>query len=329
MAGVGRLFEERDTENARRPSRHAPAPGNSIGGLDVQRLRPQEIVALQRSTGNAAVTALLLQRDAGAPTVATPVQTPSPAPAAPADPAQDAKDLLADKLTTSKDYAAWFLKAREKGFVEFTTGLALKPEDQMEKLKDGKKVLAVDPNDTAVIPALLTMYDVVKGPISRWAAKPTDPKPVVKLGSFIRGPGQGKHTTGGAVDINEQNFTGNADQLITVLGDLSTGSYGLGIPFQGDFLPGERDFAAKEAEEKAKAEPATLTHMLKSGSSPSYTATWNKEKKKYALEEDDGDGVRASIKSATLKKKIKELEKAGFSFVIFADEPNHFHIDRR
>ena len=289
------------------------------------------LLALQRAAGNAAVTAYVLQRDAdaGVATVTTPVQTPADAGTL-ADPAKDAKALLAEKPTTSKDYAAWLLEARDEGFVQFTKHLALDPEDQMEKLKAGKKVLAVDPTKDPVIPALLTMYDVVKGPVSRWTAKPTDPKPVVMLGSFIRGPGNAKHTSGGAVDINEKNFTGNADQLIAILDHLTPGAYGLGIPFQGDFLPAEKDLDASEKAESKKAEPAALTHMLRSGNSPSYKATWNKDKKKYdPAEEDDGPRARASIGSAVLKKKLNDLEKAGFDFTVFADEPNHFHVDRR
>jgi hypothetical protein len=157
-------------------------------------------------------------------------------------------------------------------------------------------------------------------------AKPTDPKPVVMLGSFIRG--SAPHT-GAAIDINETNWTGKADQLITILGDLSVGSYGLGIPFQGDFLPPDRDLDTKEAEEAKKPEPATLTQMLKRGRRPSYTASWDKDKKTWNEVEDAGDDAGSSIKSAALKTKLAEMRKAGFTFMIFADNEGHFHLDRR
>jgi hypothetical protein len=287
-------------------------------------LTAQRIVALQRFAGNASVAAML-QREP-APPVPAPAPTPAPAVTPPPDLAKDAHDLLSAKLTTSKDYAGWLIDARDKGFVAFTEGMG--SEAQMEQLKAGNKVGGVDPAGTTVIPALLTMYDVVKGPVTRWAAKPTDPKPVVKLGSFIRS-NAGRHTTGAAIDINEESFTGKAEQLITILGDLSPGSYGLGIPFQGDYLPDEKDLAAKEAEEGAKPEPADLSDMLKLDYGWSYKATWDKDKKTWNEEKDKGDMARAWIKSDALKTKISDLAKAGVTFEIFADRKNHFHIDRR
>src|SRR2546421_10359122 len=135
MARLRRPLDDREPPTPHAPSRVDLAVSNSIRGLDVHRLPPREIAALQRSTGNAAVASLFLQRDDHAPPVPGPVQTPAPATPPQPDPAQDAKDLLAEKLATSKDYAGWLLEARDKSLVEFTKHLPNDPQGPDEKIK--------------------------------------------------------------------------------------------------------------------------------------------------------------------------------------------------
>lgn len=238
--------------------------------------RVRVISQLQREIGNAQVQRLLaatggeaaaLQRapDGGAvatqtPATASPTATPDAG--AKPDPAADAKALFNEELKVNKDYAAWLLKAHDQGFVVFASGMGT--EDQLKKLKEGTKIGNVDPGQSDILGSLEIMHEIAKGPIGRWIAKPEGAKPTITVGSMVRaGESAGPHGKGAAIDVNQGDFDGTAADVITVLGDLDKGSYGIGLPFQGDFFPADKNIATLEAAEAAKPTPGEISGALK------------------------------------------------------------------
>jgi hypothetical protein len=304
--------------------------------------RVRVISQLQREVGNAQVQRMLaasggeaagLQRapDGGAvatqtPAAATPTATPDAG--VKQEPAADAKALLNEELKSNKDYAAWVLKAHDQGFVLFSSGMGT--EDQLKKLKEGTKIGNVDPGQSDILGALQIMHEVAKGPIGRWVAKPEGDKPTITLGSMVRaGESAGPHGKGAAIDINQGDFDGNANDVITVLGDLDKGSYGIGLPFQGDFFPADKNIATLEAAEAKKPTPGEISGALKKFTQHTYKATYNAKDKTWSETIDTAGGASALLKSDDLRKQLKKMKDAGSTLMIFPDNDNHLHLDSR
>jgi hypothetical protein len=243
---------------------------------------------------------------------------------------KDAKALLAEELKTTSERADWVLRAAGLGFATFNP--KYKPDDDLRDLKDGKKVKGVDP--AGDVDALLTMHDLVAGVITRWLAYPKAAKAPVTLGSFLR-KGADPHGRAQAIDVNDLGFATSVDGVIRVLGDLAVGTYGIGLPFQGDFFPPESELKAKKAAaEKAAAaksvDPAPVSNALVLWAAHTYKASWDTSKKAWDTEEVDARGAAFTLlKSKALRDTFAELRKKGYSFVIFPDNPEHIHIDRR
>lgn len=326
---------------ARRPDeevdrkRDRPAPPTRHAGSHERQVDPRtEVVRnLQRLAGNGAVTAWLdqvsVQRDdagtAVKPTTATPTAT------AAADPASDAKALVADAeaLKTNSGTAGWVLKAQDKGFVTFTAGM--KTQDNLENLRDGKKVGNADPKDTTIFGGLATMHSLALARINRWITDPTKAKDPIQLGSFIRtGASAGRHGTASAIDINQGDFDGSADDVITILKDLPKGSYGIGMPFQGDFFPADKSIESMEAAEKAKPAPANVSGGLVKFTAHIYKATYDAKAKAYGDAETQTAGAAYTLlKSEALKTQLQAMRTAGTTLMIFPDNDNHLHVDQR
>jgi hypothetical protein len=243
---------------------------------------------------------------------------------------KDAKALLAQTPKTTSERAEWILKAGDLGFATFNP--KYKPDDDLRELKDGKKVKGVDP--AGDVDALLTMRDLVAGVITRWLADPKAAKAPVTLGSFLR-KGADPHGRAQAIDVNDLGFATSVDGVIRVLGDLSAATYGIGLPFQGDFFPPESELKAKKAAaEKAAAaknvDPAPVSNALVLWAAHTYKASWDGAKKAWGPEEVDAHGAAFTLlKSKDLRDTFAQLRKSGYSFVIFPDNPEHIHIDRR
>jgi hypothetical protein len=289
---------------------------------------------LQRLAGNGAVTEWLgkvrVQRD-DAGTAVKPGTTATPAATPAADVAVDAKALVADAdaLKTNSGTAGWLLKANDQGFITFTEGM--KTQDNLENLRDGKKVGSADPKDTTIFGGLATMHSLALARINRWIADPTKPKAPIQLGSFIRtGASAGRHGTASAIDINQGDFDGSADDVIAILKDLPTGSYGLGMPFQGDFFPADKNIEALEAAEKAKPAPADVSGGLVKFTSHLYKATYDATKKGYGDPDVQTAGAAYTLlKSDALGTQLQAMRTAGTTLMIFPDNDNHLHVDQR
>ncbi len=259
--------------------------------------------------------------------------TPAVAPAAEAqkaDPAAQAQALLAEAPATSKDYAAWVLKAHDQGFVKFKA----RAKEDLEGLKGGQKVGKADPLGDDIIPSLLVMRDIVKGPAQRWVdAGAKGDKPSVTLGSYITANGGGTrdapHGTGKAIDVNDLDVAATVANVIAILGDLSAGAYGLGMPFQGDFFDSADDIEQKKKAEEAKPEPGPVTNCVKKFTSHIYQATWDKEKKTWHETIEQAGQAYTLLQSDKLKDALKTMRKAGTTLTIFPDNPNHLHVDKR
>lgn len=299
--------------------------------------RIRVISQLQREFGNAQVQRLLAATDGGevaslqrAPDAGA-VATPTPAAAdagAKQDPAADAKALLSEELKTNKDYAAWVLKAHDQGFVIFSSGMGT--EDQLKKLKDGTKIGNVDPGQSDILGSLEIMHEIAKGPIGRWVAKPDGAKPTITVGSMVRtGESAGPHGKGAAIDVNQGDFDGNANDVITVLGDLDKGSYGIGLPFQGDFFPADKNIATLETAEAKKPAPGEISGALKKFTQHTYKAIYDAKTKAWTETIDTAGGASALLKSDDLKKQLKKMKDAGSTLMVFPDNDNHLHLDSR
>jgi hypothetical protein len=308
------------TRIAQRPQPGTRPPAGLAGRLEVSSL-----LALQRSAGNAAVETLLAQRD----DAGTAVKAADPAVKAPDPALTEATTLATEAPATNKDMAGWVLRAQAQGFVTFTAGMGT--QKNLEDFRDGKKIGDADPADTTIFGGLQTMHALATGHINRWVADPTKAKTWIQLGSFIRtGGSAGKHGKGAAIDINQGDFTGSADDVIAVLKDLPVGSYGLGMPFQGDFLPPERKLDAMEEAEASKPEPGPISGALVRFNAPTYKAAWNPATKKYGDPEvDTWGGAATLLKSGDLRKQLKAMKEAGSTVMVFPDNDNHLHVDRR
>ena len=232
-------------------------------------------------------------------------------------------------LATNADYAQWILDGEGLGFVTFTAGMGSKA--QMTDLAAGKKVSGVDPGQSAVLAGLSTIHAIVDGRAAHWLADPSQAKAPLMVGSFIRPTGH----RGQAIDINGLDWTGRAGpgQVAALLQELPKGSYGIGLPFQGDFFPAELELARRMRAAQAKAGEAGTPDPITDASlqrwvTGTYTATWNAAKTPAPGWDvaDAGGSAVSHLRSADLRKAIRDLNGSGYSIYVFPDNDNHIHI---
>jgi hypothetical protein len=312
---------------AEAPRSGAPAPAaplitrlqQSAGNHAVAALlarEPLDYVAAPHEGGDASQLAGILGDRAGEQLaladVPEPPGAPPPAPAQ-ADPVDE---WLARKVATNAEYAKWISDGVTHGFVVWT---GRDSEAQLKKLGDNQKVGSTDPAQAEILGGLKTIRALVLGKAVKWTADRSKPKETVGVGSFIRG--QSPHD-GRAIDVNGLDWTGakGPAQVEEALRALPAGSYGIGLPFQGQFFP--RD---EWLDERKKADPpADITSpSLVKWVGTRYTSTY-----KDGRWEDRKAGGQAvdRLKSATLKAAIAELNGKGYSIYVFPDNDNHIHI---
>jgi hypothetical protein len=299
-----RLAEPRERLDRSQRRRPTPKP----------RLDPRHaaLLRLQRSVGNRAVARQVV--DAGTAT----------------GPEADAKKLAEKAPDTNVAFAQWIVDADAQSFVKWEYG---ETQGQFKTLADGKKVGDVDPARAAIFVGLQVAHDLVKGAVDKWLVKTSDPKPTVTLGSFIRPHGPG-HQNAEMIDINDLRFTGaeGPADVLAALGSLTPASYGIGLPFQGEFFPAELQLAGaqKREEEKATAEkrdPAPIEHALTLFTTKVSSATWDATNKRWDVKDTSGR-AEDHLKSAALEKGLGELRGKGYSFYVFPDNPAHIHIQK-
>jgi hypothetical protein len=236
-------------------------------------------------------------------------------------------DWQTRKLATNAEYAQWVLDGEPLGFVTFTPGMGSKP--QVTDLAAGKKVQGVDPGQSAILGGLTTIHDLVGARVTRWVADPSKDKAPLMVGSFIRSSGH----RGQAIDLNGLDWSGpnGPAQVAAVLQDLPKGKYGIGLPFQGQFLPADKELAARMRAAQAKAgdgAPEAITDAsLQRFVTDTYTATWNADKSEWTIASAGGRAVDF-IKSADLRKAIRDLNSAGYVIYVFPDNDSHIHIQQ-
>jgi hypothetical protein len=301
------------------------------------------IARLQQTAGNRAVTAMLAREpleyvtepheggdasgllNALGPEEAEPPQLE---PAAAADTAQPpaaatAPDPVAAWTArtpaTNAEYAQWIIDGVALGFVIWTPQMGA--QKQMEALAANKTVKGTDPTKPEILGSLKTIKTLAGARVSKWRADETKPKDPLSVGSFLRGPGA---HGGRAIDINGLDWTGTNGpaQVEEALRALPADSYGIGLPFQGQFFP--KSEWLDERKKNAGDPPADITQpSLQKFVGTRYTSTF-----KDGAWEDKKAGGQAidRLKSSTLKAAIAELNGKGYKIYVFPDNDNHIHI---
>jgi hypothetical protein len=322
------VIRRRDEHEADRARPADPAPAAPL----------HMIARLQQSVGNRAVTAMLAREpleyvtepheggDArGLLEALGPQEAPAPAPeaevaaGAPPAGADPVGDWAARSPGTNAEYAQWIIDGVGLGFVIWSPGMGA--QKQMEDLAASKTVKGTDPSKPAIISGLKTIKTLVGARVTKWRADETKPKDPLSVGSFIRGPGG---HDGRSIDINGFDWTGTNGpaQVEEALRALPAGSYGIGLPFQGQFFP--KDEWLDERKKAAGDPPADITQpSLQKFVGTRYTSTY-----KDGAWEDKKAGGQAidRLKSATLKAAIAELNGKGYTIYVFPDNNNHIHI---
>ncbi len=285
---------------------------------------------------------LLAQAEPGAPIpadVRLEAGDAAPASAVPDDVAK----WQARKPATNPEYAQWILDAEALGFVKFSNPKRSKV--QLESLRDGKAVVGADPADKEIIGGLVISHALIAERATRWAGDTNKPKEPFVMGDYIRKE-KGGHSTGERVDIGGFDWTGSKgpDQIVTALKALPPDKYGIGLPFQGEFFPRDQWFnpaakqAVADAEKADKTTAEVTTPLLTKGSTLKVTGTWDKADVETILQNWDvppgwklkpgGGSAVGALKSATLKKGIKDLNAAGYDIYVFPDNENHLHVQQ-
>ena len=249
----------------------------------------------------------------------------------------------ARRPATNLEYAQWILDSEAHGFVKFSN--PKRSKEQLESLRDGKPVVGADPADQEILGGLVISHALIAERGTRWAADTARPKEPFVMGDYIRKE-KGGHSTGERVDIGGFDWSGSKgpDQIVTALKALPPDKYGIGLPFQGEFFPRDQWFNPKAKQAVADAEAAgkttadVTTPLLTKGSTLKVTGTWDKNDVAtipqnwdvppgWKLKSGGGSAVGA-LKSATLKKAIKDLNAAGYDIYVFPDNESHLHVQQ-
>jgi hypothetical protein len=285
--------------------------------------------AIQQTAGNAALQRILARQP-----VQAPAQPPVPA------------DLTAwhdRKPTTNAEYAQWILDAEAQGFLAYMNARRTKP--QLEDLRDGKKVEGAHPDDDEVIGGLVIAHAEIGARAAKWLGDPGKAKEPFVINDYIRHEHKG-HSSGERLDVGGMDWTGTKGpgQVTDALKALPAGRYGIGLPFQGQFLPADEWFNPRATKAQADAEAAGRTTAevtdasLVKGNTQRITGTWSKadtEKVKANWDVPAGWTIKAAgpaavaaLKSAALKQAIHDLNAAGYDIYVFPDNNNHIHIQK-
>jgi hypothetical protein len=267
---------------------------------------------------------------------------PTQAPAPPPVPAEIAT-WQARKPATNLEYAQWILDAEAHGFVKFLN--VKRSKEQLESLRDGKPVVGADPADQEILGGLVISHALITERATRWASDTNKPKDPFQMGDYIRNEHKG-HSTGERVDIGGFDWSGakGPGQIITALKALPPDKYGIGLPFQGEFFPRDQWFnpqatqAVADAEAAGKTTAEITTPLLAKGSTQKATGTWSKDdvekiKRNWDIPpgwklKSGGGSAFPTLKSAELKKAIKDLNANGYDIYVFPDNENHLHVQQ-
>ena len=338
-------------------SQGVPDAGSTDAGVIQQQ-------SISRALTRSAQDALQRQEEKAGETKSAESQTQQPP-----TPLERAKALSAESPATTKDRAAWILKAADEGFVTFNTA---KARENVENLRDEKKVESLDPKAAGYdVPILAVEVALTKRAAQRWLdAKGVGTKPSIEFGSMVRSAaGGGPHAKGKAIDINALRMVTTVDATITILDDLDKtvhSYYGVGLPFQGDFFDAADELKTKKAAAEVSAaaggKPTTGTATGVAEGPDAGTKSTAQAGEKHAtatvrdavvkfesriyqsagtrgpdgtwtwqdgVQDNEWNGAYKRLKSQKLKDTFADRRKDGFSFDIFPDNDNHLHLDVR
>jgi hypothetical protein len=262
-----------------------------------------------------------------------------------------ASALVAEAPSTPDERATWLLEAHDMSFVTFTTG---RQKEQVEGIRDKKKVEALDPAAKDYdVPILRVEVGLVKNAAQRWIdGGGSGAKPSIRFGSFIRTGSSSLHSKGRAIDINDLTQATSIDATVRILNDLDPSihkSYEIGLPFQGDFFdPADEITSKRTAAEQAAArsaaaraterpnasartspQPAIVENALVKFSAHIYASTgtlaggkWDWSDPRTAA----GGAAHKLLKSQVLRDALDARRKDGLTFTIFPDNDDHLHL---
>lgn len=255
-------------------------------------------------------------------------------------------------------YAKWILEAETQGFVTFLdyqwmmkkgqAAVEFSPKLQMEAIQNGQTIVLADGSAGApVLGALESIYAIVKGRADRWQADQNKPKDKLMVGWVVRddrSSGYRGHTYGESADLAggyDWNGANGPTQVMQTLDDLHAafggGTYGIGLPFQGDFFPPEEEMVGRvERALVAAGTGGTPADLVSPPSLVRYHSTrrplkWDaaaKPNPRYVISGSQPNDAETRLKSAALKAKIADLRKKGLTIMVFPDNKNHIHITR-
>jgi hypothetical protein len=198
----------------------------------------------------------------------------------------------------------------------------------MRKLAANEKVGTTDPKQAEILGALKTITALVKGKVGKWEVDKAKGKEKVGVGSFLRRDG-GPHD-GRAIDINGLDWTGanGPAQVEEALRALPAGTYGIGLPFQGQFFPKDEFLEERQKAAVAAAGAGGTPAAITQPSLDKWVGT------RFTAEFKDGAWVKTKttgqafdrLKSSTLKTAITELNGKGYKIYVFPDNDRHIHI---
>ena len=114
------------------------------------------------------------------------------------------------------------------------------------------------------------------------------------------------------------------------------GNYGIGLPFQGQFFPGEEEMVGRVNAALAEAgKDGTPRDLIEPPSLVRYSPKrrglkWDPDHKpnpRYVVTSEPADAV-TRLKSAALKTKIADLRRTGVVISVFPDNNDHIHITK-
>lgn len=162
-------------------------------------------------------------------------------------PLEEARSLVQESPATVKACATWILKAADQGFVTFNT---TKAKTNLEGLRGEERVGNLDPKAAGYdVPILKVEIDLIDAIAQDWIDKEgAGAKPTIQLGSLIRTT-KDPHGKGKAIDINNLRMITSVEATVQILEDLNKethSSYGVGLPFQGEFFDPADDLEKKK-----------------------------------------------------------------------------------
>ena len=251
---------------------------------------------------------------------------------------EQAQALLELNPTTDQARAQWLLDAAAQDFVTLMDSRHTRAnlEEIAANRRPTSQVHEGDP-----VAALDQMTAIVRGRMQRWVAAGGGAYDSPLYGSMTHlhptheRTGD-RHGLGEAIDIGiNANSPRGVNGAASALDDLTPGTYGVGMPFQGEFFNPQHQLSRQRQLAEAAATPSA-TELSATGlelHSP-------QQKQSRATKADDGSwrwgrptgagrSAEERLQSADVRGAIARARARGVTLSVFPDTPGHIHIDNR